>query len=85
MSSEQYQLMIDPTPDGWRHGFPKALPSHAVGGAGADLFIMESFNLTLWVTAQGYPKEDFQHYRLFVQPVEEIDEQYKATGEFLSG
>ena len=83
MSSEQYQLMIDPTPDGWRYGFPKALPSHAVSGTGTDLFILSSFNVQMWVTAHGYPKESFQYYRLFVEKVNNIDEQYKAQGEYL--
>ena len=79
----KYVLMIDPTPGGWVYGFPKALPQHAVGGSGTDLFVLESFNLTMWVTAHGYPKKQFQHYRLFVQEVDDIDEQYKATGTYL--
>ena len=80
----KYVLMIDPTPGGWVYGFPKALPRHAVSGSGTDLFVLSSFDLTKWVVAEGYPEEQFQYYRLFVQEVDDIDEQYKATGNFLS-
>lgn len=81
MSNKQYQLMIDPTPQGWAYGFPKALPREAIGGSGADLFIITSFDLTKWVVEQGYPEEAFQHYRLFVQEVEYFDEYYQPGGD----
>jgi len=80
----KYVLMIDPTNCGWVYGFPKALPKHAVSGSGTDLFILSSFDLTKWVVEQGYPEEQFKYYRLFVQEVDDIDEQYQATGNFLS-
>ena len=76
--------MIDPTNCGWVYGFPKALPKHAVSGSGTDLFILSSFDLTKWVVSEGYPEEQFKYYRLFVQEVDDIDEQYQATGNFLS-
>ena len=81
MSNKQYQLMIDPTPSGWVYGFPKALPREAIGGSGADLFIITSFDLTKWVVEQGYPEESFQYYRLFVQEVEYFDEYYQPGGD----
>ena len=81
MSEKHYTLMIDPTPQGWVYGFPKALPKEAVGGKGADLFIVTSFDLTKWVVEQGYPEEAFQHYRLFVQEVEYFDEYYQPAGD----
>ena len=73
--------MIDPTPQGWAYGFPKALPREAIGGSGADLFILTSFNLTEWVVEQGYPEESFQYYRVFVQEVEYFDEYYQPGGD----
>jgi len=78
---KEYSLMIDPTPQGWAYGFPKTLPKEAVGGTGHDLFILTSFDLTKWVVEQGYPEENFQHYRLFVQEVEYFDEYYKPEGD----
>lgn len=78
---KEYSLMIDPTPQGWAYGFPKTLPKEAVGGTGHDLFILTSFDLTKWVVEQGYPEENFQHYRLFVQEVEYFDEYYQPEGD----
>lgn len=61
-------LMIDPTPAGWAYGFPKALPKNAVGGTGNDLYILADFDLTKWIVEQGYPEENFQYYKTWVEP-----------------
>ena len=63
----KYKLYIDPTPAGWAYGFPRSLPEEAVGGTGADLYIVTSFDLTKWVCSFGYPAESFQYFRTWVQ------------------
>ena len=70
----KYQLMIDPTPQGWVYGFPRALPEEALvhGDKAYDMFINPSFDLTKWVVEQGYPEEHFQYYRLFPQEVDDM-------------
>ena len=49
-------LMIDPTPDGWKYGFPKPAPS-------------ENVDLDAWAVEQGYPKElaysSYRRYRFW--------------------
>ena len=68
---KKYELMIDPTPAGWAYGFPKALPSEAVLGKGADLFIAPDFELTKWVVEQGYPEEHFQYYSYYPSEIQD--------------
>ena len=69
---KKYKLMIDPTPAGYKYGFPKPLPQEAIAGSGCDLFIVTGFDLTKWVVKQGYPEESFRHYRFW--PEEIVDE-----------
>lgn len=78
MAKKKYKLMIDPTPAGWKYGFPKEIPEHAVAGDGSDLFILNSFDLTKWVVEQGYPEELFQYYKTWP---EEIQVEDKYPGE----
>lgn len=59
-----YDLMIDLDNN---KDFPKALPLHAVGGNGADLFLYTSFNLVEWLEEQNCVLGDREKYRLFVQ------------------
>lgn len=64
------RLMIDPTPAGWKYGFPKALPEEAVVHYGGewDYGIKDDFNLKEWVAEQGYPKSEFKFYKTWVEP-----------------
>lgn len=43
---------IDP-PEGWRYGFPKAIPEDRLKGIG---------NITAWLLEQGYPKTVVDSY-----------------------
>jgi len=70
VSEKKYQLMIDPTPQGWAYGFPRPLPDEAVD---ENFTIKTDFDLTEWVCSFGYPEDSFQYYRLY--PYEIEDEQ----------
>ena len=78
--SKKYELIIDPSPAGWAHGFPKALPKEGVLGSGYDLFVNPGFDLVKWVVEQGYPEESFQYYRLYPQEVKDVQKEYYYPG-----
>lgn len=78
-------LMIDPTPAGWAYGFPKALPEEAVIHYGGewDYGIKKDFDLVKWVVEQGYPEEQFQYYKTWVEEkpdYEQIEENSVVKG-----
>jgi len=70
MSEKKYQLMYDPTPAGWRYGFPKAIPDEGVVGEGINLSVKPDFAFDKWVVEQGYPEELNRYGRLWVEEVE---------------
>ena len=79
MSEKKYQLMVDPTPAGWAYGFPRALPDHAVGGTGYDLWVKNDFDLAEWVCSFGYPEESFQYVKYYPQEIK--DESAEKMGD----
>lgn len=87
--SKKYKLMIDPTPQGWVYGFPRALPDEAVMGKGSDLWIKTDFDLTKWVCNFGYPEDSFQYYKLYPQEIKDEaaekmgDLKFTTAGEYL--
>ena len=84
--AKQYELMIDPTPRGWMYGFPKALPEEAVGGKGADLFVLTSFDLEKWLVEEGYPAEFIGYWRLWPQELSDEkmgDMKFTTAGDFI--
>jgi hypothetical protein len=89
MSEKKYQLMIDPTPQGWVYGFPRALPDEAVMGKGSDLWIKTDFDLTEWVCSFGYPEDSFQYYSVFPQEIKDEaaekmgDTKFTTAGDFI--
>src|SRR6056300_833340 len=77
----KYQLMIDPTPMGWKYGFQKALPDEAVmcGGKAYDLYVNPSFDLVEWIVNEGYPEDLVGYWRQY--PREIIDEAAEKMGD----
>jgi len=52
--------IVDPTPEGWRYGFPKECPDSVT-------------NLLEWAISEGYP-EKYKDFCLFSVWYEEVDE-----------
>ena len=81
LMNNKKRLIIDPTPAGWAYGFPKALPEDAVIHYGGewDYGIKKDFDLAKWVVEQGYPEEQFQYYKTWVEPLAEENPDYGQT------
>lgn len=71
MSERKYQLMYDPTPAGFKYGFPKPVPLSMVGGTGQDLFVLPDSGFDKWVVECGYPEELHQYGRFWVEEIED--------------
>ena len=70
MANNELELIVDPTPQGWLYGFPKAVPEGVWYMDGTmPRFKEKEFNINDWMVEQGYPEKllEYNALRMWVQ------------------
>jgi len=70
MANNELELIVDPTPQGWLYGFPKAVPEGVWYMDGTvPRFKEKEFNINDWMIEQGYPEKllEYNALRMWVQ------------------
>jgi len=62
MENSNLECVVDPSPQGWVYGFPKAVPDGVWYMDGKHpRFKEDIFNVNDWMVAQGYPEKLLEH------------------------
>jgi len=69
--ADEYELMFEPLPGGWKYGFPRALPQEAVMGKGADLWINPGFDTVKWVASFGFPEDQIYKWKTWPEKIKD--------------
>jgi len=69
--ADEYELMFEPLPGGWKYGFPRALPEEAVMGKGADLQINPDFDTVKWVASFGFPEGQIYKWKTWPEKIKD--------------
>ena len=68
--ADEYELMFEPLPGGWKYGFPRALPKEAVINEDDKLQLDPKFDIIEWVSSFGFPQDAIHKWKVWPQEVD---------------